>query len=220
MNRRCVWSETSFFTQWWEDARTTELDRESFVTFLKEGKLELVNGGWVMHDEGITRYDSQIRQMTYGHDHLNRILNVTRDTAPITGWQIDPFGPASHSVNLFQWAEMPFLVHNRIPPHLKEEMMASQSLEFIWESDMGSRMLVHVLDHHYETPVGFNWEDPKSPPAPITKKNVAQQSDKFMEYVRERSDYFLTPNVLIPFGGDFLFVNASLEFDVSPAVLE
>ena len=34
--------------------------RESFKGLVSNGQMELVNGGWVMHDEAITSYEAQV----------------------------------------------------------------------------------------------------------------------------------------------------------------
>ena len=41
----------SYLEKWWRDA--SDEKRESFVTLVKNGQLEIVGGGWVMNDEVI-----------------------------------------------------------------------------------------------------------------------------------------------------------------------
>ena len=206
--RRFVWAETVFLSMWWKDPRTTK--QQDFRALLENGQLEIANGGWVMHDEAITRYDSQILQMTKGHDKLQRMLGFVPEIR--TGWQIDPFGASQQQVNLHDWSHMPFLVHNRIPQYLKDDLMDNRSLEFLWHAPSGAQILVHVLDHHYESPVGFDWENLVHVAEEITHENVQDKADELMSIIQDRSKYFTTPNVMIPFGGDFRFVNATRQF--------
>jgi alpha-mannosidase len=42
----------------------------------------------VQHDEALTNYETQINQMTDGHQFLKNEFNYTINT----GWQIDTFG--------------------------------------------------------------------------------------------------------------------------------
>jgi hypothetical protein len=159
-SRRFLWSETSYLVKWWKDPRTLTKDKQFFRQLVQSQRLELVNGGWVMHDEAITRYDSQIQQLTYGHDLLSQLFvdSLHRPNVSIsTAWQIDPFGASSTTVNLANWSGMELLITNRLPPNIKEELKANQSLEFIWKVP-GASLLVHVMDSHYESPWGFNWE--------------------------------------------------------------
>jgi alpha-mannosidase II len=214
-SRRFLWSETSFLVKWWKDPRTLPKDKQFFQQLVQAQRLELVNGGWVMHDEAITRYDSQIQQMAYGHDLLSQLFvdSLHRPNIKIsTAWQIDPFGASSTTVNLANWSGMELLVTNRLPPNIKEELKANQSLEFLWKVP-GASLLVHVMDNHYESPGGFNWESLEHPSTVVTKDNVQNKSDTFMSILQERAIYYRTNNVFIPMGGDFLFQNASLQFD-------
>ena len=41
----------SYLEKWWRDA--SDEKKESFVTLVKNGQLEIVGGGWVMNDEVI-----------------------------------------------------------------------------------------------------------------------------------------------------------------------
>lgn len=214
-SRRFVWAETIYLTRWWKDPRTTDQQKKLFHELLILGRLEIVNGGWVMHDEGITRYDSQIHQMTEGHDRLKQMLfdHLRRPNVSVTtGWQIDPFGPSPFTVNLHDWAGMDFLVLNRMPSNVKDALKANQTLQFYWDTGQ-AKIFVHVMDTHYASPHGFDWEDMEhGDPIPITKENVRERSDIFMKVLSERLAYYRTPHVLIPMGGDFTFQNASMQF--------
>jgi hypothetical protein len=214
-SRRFLWSETSYLVKWWKDPRTLQKDKQFFQQLVQFQRLELVNGGWVMHDEAITRYDSQIQQMTYGHDLLSQLFFDTWHRPNIsisTGWQIDPFGASSTTVNLANWSGMELLITNRLPHDIKEELKANQTLEFLWKVP-GASLLVHVMDTHYESPMGFEWESLEHPSTVVTKDNVQNKSDILMSLLQERATYYITNNVFIPMGGDFRFQNASLQFD-------
>ena len=214
-HRRFLWSETVFLMLWWKDPRTTWKDKHRLHRLIQSGKVELVNGGWVMHDEAITRYDSQIHQMTLGHDILQQIFVNDKkfpDVHITTGWQIDPFGASSMTVNLYNWSGMDILILNRFPPYIKDQLKANQSLEFFWHVG-GANILVHVMDEHYESPSGFDWEGLPNPSPPVTDDNLPQKSDEFMAVVRKRSVHYRTKNVFIPMGGDFRFQNASWQFE-------
>lgn len=63
------------------------------------GRLEFVNGGWVMNDEGATHYGAIVDQMTLG-------LRFLQDTfgsngRPRVAWHIDPFGHSREQASLF-----------------------------------------------------------------------------------------------------------------------
>ena len=221
-SRRFVWSETVFLWRWWKDPRTRRHQKETFQKLLNSGQLELVNGGYIMHDEAITRYDSQIDQMTRGHDLLREMFVDERNVPNVsitTGWQIDPFGAASFTVNLYNWSGMDILVTNRFPKAIKEELRMNKSLEFVWQVP-GASILVHVFDTHYESPHGFDWESFEHPSIPVDDSNIQNMSDTFVSILRQKSAYYQTEQLLIPLGGDFRFQNASLQFKNMERIVE
>ena len=55
---------------------------------IKEGRIEIVNGGWSMHDEACAHYEDMINNMMVGHEFAKTELG----TIPKIGWQLDPFG--------------------------------------------------------------------------------------------------------------------------------
>jgi hypothetical protein len=89
-DRRFVWAEGVFLERWWVDQHGDEdhqRKKEAFARLVEEGRIEIVNGGFVMHDDAITLYDSQIRQTTLGHVG---ILGRTVPTAnPRIGYQVE-----------------------------------------------------------------------------------------------------------------------------------
>lgn len=63
-DRRFIYVETSFFWKWW--MRQNDATRHQFKTFVNNGQLEFVGGGWVMNDEATAHYQSIIDQFTWG----------------------------------------------------------------------------------------------------------------------------------------------------------
>ena len=188
-SRRFVWAETNYLTRWWKDPRTSSHLKDLFHTLMVSGQIEIINGGWVMHDEGITRYDSQIHQMTPGHDQLLQIFVDRRHDSDLrltTGWQIASSGSSPFTVHLHQWAGYDMLVLNRMPDSVKAILQANRTLQFYWTTPDGtSRIFVHVLDAHYTSPDGFNWEDNElDNPVPVTRDNVQKRSDLFVKILQ------------------------------------
>ncbi len=87
--RKYSFCEISFFSRWWTEQNS--LTKAKVRALVKEGRLDFLNGGWVMHDEAGSHYMSMIDQTTLGHQFLLKEL----DYRPRVGWQIDPFGPAN-----------------------------------------------------------------------------------------------------------------------------
>lgn len=121
-----IYAEMWFFQRWYEEQ--TEIVRADVRKFIQEGRLELINAGWVMHDSATPLYVSMIDQMTLGH----RFVREEFDVAPRTGWVIDPFGHSGTTAATF--AEMGFdsLHLGRIHYQDRAQRTADKSLEMMW----------------------------------------------------------------------------------------
>jgi alpha-mannosidase len=93
-HRRFTFAEMAFFERWWnqQDEDTQSLVRK----FVKDGRLNFVNGGYVQHDEAAAHYIAMVDQTTRGHRFLKKEFNI----APTIGWQVDPFGHSSIQAGL------------------------------------------------------------------------------------------------------------------------
>ena len=71
---------------WWSEQ--SEETKENVRMLVREGRLELINGGWSMHDEANPHYEGMLDNMMIGHEFILKEFGVT----PRIGWSIDPFG--------------------------------------------------------------------------------------------------------------------------------
>lgn len=55
-NKKFTFCETSFIKRFWEDKEVNYGVREVFRRLLKDGSIEIMGGGVVMHDEVLTNY--------------------------------------------------------------------------------------------------------------------------------------------------------------------
>lgn len=53
--------EMKFFTMWWDEQ--TEAMKQDVRTLVSEGRLEIINAGWSMHDEACPHYEDMITNM-------------------------------------------------------------------------------------------------------------------------------------------------------------
>lgn len=192
--RRFVWEEVSFFSRWWQDSSDGQ---KSSVKGLVAGKqLELIGGGWVMHDEAVNNAYSIVNQMSLGLRYLNQTLGVR----PKYEWHIDPFGHSLMMPELYHSLQYKAIVLNRIPNSVKQNMKETQSLEFHWKSPYtGATVLTHVLGQHYSTPA-------------MVGVTLAERAGSLVSTCQKRLKWYRTDHLLVPFGKDFAFVNASLDF--------
>lgn len=153
-SRKFVWAETYFLKRWYLAASTAE--RRSLHELIRTGRLELVGGGLVQHDEALPSLDLMVRQMERGLDFLSAEFGLTEVAV---AWQIDPFGHSGLSPALFRQFGFQYFVGNRIDQSFKEGLKSESALEFIWQgSGLGSQteILAHILPESYSFPSTLN----------------------------------------------------------------
>jgi len=89
-----------FFKMWWDEQG--EDMKELTRGLVNRGQLELINGGWSMHDEACPTYEDMIDNMMVGHNFILQEFGIK----PRIGWSIDPFGHSNTNARFF--AEMGF----------------------------------------------------------------------------------------------------------------
>ncbi|XP_048220300.1 epididymis-specific alpha-mannosidase [Perognathus longimembris pacificus] len=238
--RRFIAVEQEFFRLWW-DGVASEQQKRQVHQLLKEGRLEFVLGGQVMHDEAVTHLDDQILQLTEGHGFLYETFGIQ----PQFSWQVDPFGASATTPTLFALAGFNAHLISRIDYDLKDAMQKAQGLQFVWHGSgsLGARqeIFTHVMDQYsYCTPsaipfsnrTGFYWNGvavfPEPPPdgvypnmsEPVTPDNIHLYAEALVANVKQRAAWFRTPHVLWPWGCDKQFFNASVQFANMDPLLE
>ena len=148
--------EMKFFKMWWQGQN--EKMKEDVRGLVKNGQLELINGGWSMHDEACPTYEDMINNMMLGHDFILEEFGVK----PRIGWQVDPFGHSNANARMF--AEMGFdaLFFGRIDYQDKEKRMNDKALEWIWTPNSESlgeetNIFAQLMWDSYENP-NFDWD--------------------------------------------------------------
>ena len=212
-SRRFLWSEASYLTYWLQGEQPDM--RERFKALVQRGQLEIVGGGWIMHDEAVTHYKDQVSQMMVGHVEILRPL-LGKDFKIRHGWQIDPFGQGAFTPTMMAKAGVEAWVTNRVPQ--KEQRKLDKNLQFVWRGNsdlprVDTEVFTHILDSHYESVDGFDWEKRGDPAPLVNATNVAERADIFVRELAKRREWYLTKgNILVPFGQDFRFQDANLEF--------
>uniref|UniRef100_H3BYW5 Alpha-mannosidase n=1 Tax=Tetraodon nigroviridis TaxID=99883 RepID=H3BYW5_TETNG len=232
VERRFIAVEQEFFRLWWDTVATDTLKRQ-VRQLVKEGRLEFVIGGQVMHDEAVTDLEDQILQMTEGHGFLYETFGVR----PQFSWHVDPFGASATTPVLFALAGFNAHVISRIDYDLKEAMQKDKKLQFVWEGSPSLKekqlIFTHTMDQFsYCTPShlpfsnrsGFYWngvalfpDPPKdgvypNMSLPVTKETVHAYAQTMVENIKQRAAWFRTNHVLWPWGCDKQFYNSSVQF--------
>jgi len=200
--RKYTQVEIAFFKKWWDGA--TDDQKNKIKLFVQNGQLEFNLGGITMNDESCPTYYEEINQMTDGAKWLFDTIGAR----PNSAWHIDPFGHSKATASL--WSQMGFngFGLNRIPTTTKDNMKATQGLEFVWRGSdslgQSSEIFAHVMDSHYSTPSEINFSNGWD------VETVAKDTVKMAKL---RKTWYSHNNLLIPFGDDFTHTDAPRDFD-------
>ncbi|KAM3850509.1 epididymis-specific alpha-mannosidase [Diretmus argenteus] len=239
-HRRFIAVEQEFFRLWW-DTVATAAHKKQVRQLVKEGRLEFVIGGQVMHDEAVTDLDDEILQLTEGHGFLYETFGVR----PQFSWQVDPFGASATTPVLFALAGFNAHLISRVDYDLKDAMQKNKELQFVWRgsSSLSERQQIftHTMDQFsYCTPShlpfsnssGFYWngvavfpDPPKNGlypnmSLPVDKETLPAYARTMVENIKRRAAWFQTNHVLWPWGCDKQFYNASVQFSNMDPLLD
>ncbi|XP_027692053.1 epididymis-specific alpha-mannosidase isoform X1 [Vombatus ursinus] len=230
--RKFIAVEQEFFRLWWSKV-ATDTQKHQVHQLVKEGRLEFIIGGQVMHDEAVTHVDDQILQLTEGHGFLYETFGIR----PQFSWHIDPFGASAATPTLFALAGFNAHLISRIDYDLKEDMQKAKELQFVWRGSPSlaesQEIFTHVMDQYsYCTPShipfsnrsGFYWNGialfPNPPKdgvypnmsLPVTNASLSLYARTMVANIKERAAWFRTRDVLWPWGCDKQFFNSSVQF--------
>lgn len=192
-------------------------------SFVKQGRIAFLGGGWVQNDEACTSVRDVLNQLTEGHLWLQDTFQAT----PRTGWQIDPFGNVASTGILFALCGFNATVTDRVAIETTLERIERGEMEYVWTppppyfQDSTLKQQTSIFAHQlglllYEgLPFVFEASDAGNGVDPVTPENL---EDKILEFdisMQLRHQWYQKGNpnfLLFPWGGDFLFYNASKEF--------
>ncbi|XP_059643821.1 probable alpha-mannosidase At5g13980 [Cornus florida] len=208
-NRKFIYVEQAFFQRWWRDQ--SEAVQATVQKLVSSGQLELINGGWCMHDEAAPHYIDMIDQTTFGHQFIKEQFNVT----PRIGWQIDPFGHSAVQAYLLG-AEVGFdsLFFGRIDYQDRAKRKNEKSLEFIWRGSksLGSsaQIFAGAFPENYEPPSGFYFEVNDDSPVVqddinLFDYNVQERVNDFVAAALSQANITRTNHVMWTMGTDFKY---------------
>ncbi|XP_011083026.1 probable alpha-mannosidase At5g13980 [Sesamum indicum] len=216
-NRKFVYVEQAFFQRWWR--QQSEAVKKIAQMLVTSGQLELINGGWCMHDEAATHYIDMIDQTTLGHKFIKEQFNVT----PRIGWQIDPFGHSAVQAYLLG-AEVGFdaLFFGRIDYQDRAKRRDDKKLEVIWQGSKshGSSSQIFAgafYAGNYEPPTGFYFEVNDDSPVVqddinLFDYNVQERVNDFVAAAFSQANVTRSNHVMWTMGTDFKYQYAETWF--------
>ena len=212
--RKFSYVEMSFFKKWYDD-QSDEI-KAKVKEFINEGRLEIINGGWVMHDEAAVYYKHLIDNMRLGLKFLKEEFNIT----PKVGWFIDPFGHSSATSHILSQMNFEQIVLTRIDYLEKYYRMTNHNLEFIYDPfGLGQNIFTHISYRHYNPRNKLNDY--------IRDKRIELNEDELKEICEDtyntllqESDGYRTKNVLLYYGDDFTFQKANFNYENIEMVMD
>eukprot|EP00051_Salpingoeca_urceolata_P001577 m.42107 g.42107 ORF g.42107 m.42107 type:complete len:1265 (+) comp11516_c0_seq1:809-4603(+) len=201
--RTFVWSENSFFVVWW--SRRSEAVHVRVRALLRTGQLEFVGGGFVMHDEATTSFDTVLASMTEGLVWLDETFG-SEGGRPHYGFQIDPFGHSALTASVFKALRFRGTVLNRVHYRTKASMHAHALQQFYWNGpndppDTHDDLVATLLPDHYTTPLNLDFETK----GPLPAARLPDVANRLIALWREQLKGQPTNVLLVPIGDDFRF---------------
>jgi len=206
-DRKFSYVEMSFFKKWY-DTQTDKI-KQTVKDFIKEGRLEIINGGWVMHDEAGTYYKHLIDNMRIGLKFLKEEFNIT----PRIGWFIDPFGHSSATSHILSQMNFEKIVLTRIDYLEKKDRIDNHNLEFIYDPfGLGQKIFTHISYHHYN-PRKILRNYPGDKKIELSEEELKDVCEKYYEEMVEERVGYRTNNILLYYGEDFAFNEADINYE-------
>ncbi|KAH9502481.1 Lysosomal alpha-mannosidase, partial [Bulinus truncatus] len=192
-DRRYIFIEMKYFSRYWNEINETE--RNFIRQLIRERRLELVGGGWVMSDAGVTMYNDIIDQHTLGFDFITDTFGPCAQ--PRAAWHVDLFGYSREHASILSQMGYDSLTLNRIDFQDLEERKKTKNMDFIWlTSPMNlknrSALFTSLLYEGYYAPEGYTMD----------KAVVAPESQS------AKSNH-----IVVPMGADFAYRNAETWFN-------
>ncbi|KAI0513516.1 hypothetical protein KFK09_009540 [Dendrobium nobile] len=216
-NRKFIYVEQAFFQRWW--MQQSNAIKKIVKGLIRSGRLELINGGFCMHDEAASHYIDMIDQTTLGH----RFIKQEFGQIPRIGWQIDPFGHSAVQAYLLS-AEVGFdaLYFSRIDYQDRDERKDLKSLEVVWRGSktFGSStdVFTGIFPVNYEPPPGgFYFEVNDDSPVIqddllLFDYNVQERVNDFVSAAISQANITRTNHIMFTMGTDFKYQYANSWF--------
>ncbi|CAF0905121.1 unnamed protein product [Adineta steineri] len=142
--RRFIYVEIAFFWRWWNQQSNDT--RNIVKELVNAGRLEFISGGWCMHDEATTYYNSIIDQHTLGAEFLRDQFGEC--ARPKIGWQIDPFGHSREVASLFAQMGFDGLFFARADYQDSDLRNSTKTMEMIWKGSANLGEAMGIVQHH------------------------------------------------------------------------
>uniref|UniRef100_A0A0N5CCI8 Alpha-mannosidase n=1 Tax=Strongyloides papillosus TaxID=174720 RepID=A0A0N5CCI8_STREA len=214
-----VYVEMSFFELFYSSI--SPMKRRKVKKLLKDNKLEILSGGWVMTDEANSHFVTQIIELFEGHEFLKNNLQYI----PRNHWSIDPFGLSPTMAYLIKESGFRRMAIQRVHYLVKQYFAQRKLFEFKWrqlwsggyQNDSAKTdMFTHIFPYTGYTTretcgpdMGicemFDFREPYASVMETDKKTLKNAARDIVDQFRKKALIFRGSNIFVPLGSDFSF---------------
>ena len=198
------------FLKHWID--TNPRNADLFKQAVKDGRMEVLNGGYSVHDNASPYFDDIINTYEYGREYVYNQFNYV----PRTGWLVDPFGLSLTTTRLYGEMGYDQYVLNRVSDDERQDMRDKGQLQKNWRLNNGdgnyNLFFSEMADFYFtNSPMNFDFGldkfGDKNPNMNILSQlfNFDDNIKKYANNLQGYISWFPTKNMLIPWGGDFYY---------------
>ncbi|WAQ94860.1 MA2A1-like protein [Mya arenaria] len=121
-----VWTEICFLQEWWKEQ--TAANRSLLQQVVKESRLEISPGGWVIADEATVPYTAYLDQLSEGRHWVKRNMETLSDIS----LDLDQFDLSAGAHYVQHHYGIRNAVVKRVHHGIKEFMMKNRLMNFWW----------------------------------------------------------------------------------------
>lgn len=217
--------EMKYFTLWYN--KQPQSIKDKLKQFVKEGRFEFLNGGWSANDEACPSYEDIVDNMMTGHSFLHSEFGVT----PRVGWLLDSFGHSAANARIYADMGLEALFVGRLDHKDKEKRFEEKSLNFLWRpfsKHFGDKyqILLSAFHDHYCWPPGFYVDERYDADQPFVDDkqfktyNAEEKAIELLNYIQEQAAHRRENHLILPWGCDFTFANARLNYDQMDKIIK
>ncbi|KAJ2722649.1 mannosyl-oligosaccharide 1,3-1,6-alpha-mannosidase activity protein [Coemansia sp. Benny D115] len=212
--KRFTWGDLAFFDLWMSDEGDKQAEglpegvtwRRALQDVVASKKMDVVGGGYVSPDEGMTTWWAHQQIIDVGRRTLTRLFGSNFTTT--TGWQIDNFGHTRITPYLLHNSGFKQMVLGRMDYRTLYDMSSKSGLQFNWTmSPKDHGLLTHFLSTHYAFPSKmFDFDH-------TSNCNTENLVEELLRYMRSQvRQYPAHGHLMVMMGDDFRYVKAARAF--------
>ncbi|WAR13872.1 MA2A1-like protein [Mya arenaria] len=204
-----VWTEICFLQEWWEEQ--TAATRELLKQLVKEGRLEISPGGWVVADEASVPYTAYLDQLSEGRNWVKRNIGTLSDIS----FGLDQFTLSPGAAYMQHHYGIRNAVLKRLHHGIKAFMMTNRLMNFWWRQEWDKsdscgpdRNVCSDLDltNHARLPDLNTPEINKTIHLRYHKyNNLDDFATKLVKALHQKSEGYQHKQILLPLGDDFRY---------------